>query len=78
MGDAQEIAAAYRARISAINEELRRIALRHGFAFVKHVTHRPAAETLLTLAGMIGGNAFPIEVGTGSRDAKAGIKGNPA
>ena len=78
VGDAQEIAAAYRARISAINEELRRIALRHGFAFVKHVTHRPAAETLLTLAGMIGGNAFPIEVGTGSRDAKAGIKGNPA
>ena len=42
---------------AAWREELRRIALKNGFAFVKHLTHRPAAETLLTLAALIGGNA---------------------
>ncbi|OYU49636.1 MAG: DUF58 domain-containing protein [Rhizobiales bacterium PAR1] len=57
VGEAQEIAVKYRERISAINEELRRIALKNGFGFVKHLTHRPAAETLLTLAALIGGNA---------------------
>lgn len=57
VGEALEVAARYRDRIAAINEELRRIALRHGFAFVKHLTHRPAVETLLTLAALIGGQA---------------------
>lgn len=57
VGEALEVAARYRDRIAAINEELRRIALRHGFAFVKHVTHRPAVETLLTLAALIGGQS---------------------
>lgn len=66
VGEALEVAVRYRDRIAAINEELRRIAVRHGFAFVKHLTHRPAAETLLTIAALIGGqapaaqgNAFP-------------------
>lgn len=57
VGEALEVAARYRDRIAAINEELRRIALRHGFAFVKHLTHRPAAETLLAIAALIGGQA---------------------
>lgn len=62
VGEASEIAPRYRERIAAINEELRRIALKHGFGFVKHLTHRPAAETLLALAAQIGGQplAAPI------------------
>lgn len=55
VGEARDLAARYRERIGAVNEELRRAALRYGFGFVKHLTHRPAAETLLTLAAMIGG-----------------------
>jgi uncharacterized protein (DUF58 family) len=55
VGEAVEVATAYRARIAAVNEEIRRVALRHGFGFVKHLTHRPAAETLLALAALIGG-----------------------
>lgn len=55
VGEAQEVASRYRERIAAVNTEIRRIALGHGFGFVKHVTHRPAAETLLSLAAMIGG-----------------------
>ncbi|MCA0399380.1 MAG: DUF58 domain-containing protein [Proteobacteria bacterium] len=55
VGEARDLAARYRERIAAVNEELRRAALRHGFGFVKHLTHRPASETLLALAGMIGG-----------------------
>jgi uncharacterized protein (DUF58 family) len=55
VGEALDVARAYRERIAAINEELRRVALRHGFGFIKHLTHRPAAETLLALAALIGG-----------------------
>lgn len=55
VGEALEVARAYRARIATINDELRRITLQQGFAFVKHLTHRPAAETLLSLAALIGG-----------------------
>jgi len=55
IGDAAEVAGRYRDRIAAITAELRRIATRHGFGFVKHVTHRPAAETLLQPAALIGG-----------------------
>lgn len=58
VGEAAEIAPRYRERIAAINEELRRIALRNGFGFVKHLTHRPAAETLLALAALIAGQPF--------------------
>ena len=57
VGEAHEVAARYRERIAGINEELRRVAVRHGFGFVKHLTHRPAAETLLALAALIGGQA---------------------
>lgn len=57
VGEAQDIASRYRERIAAINEEMRRIALGHGFGFVRHLTHRPAAETLLALAALIGGQA---------------------
>lgn len=57
VGEAREVASRYRARIAAINDELRAIAIRHGFGFVKHLTHRPAAETLLALAAIIGGQA---------------------
>jgi uncharacterized protein (DUF58 family) len=57
VGEARDIAARYRARIEAINAELRRIALKNGFAFIKHRTDRPAVETLLTLAALLGGNA---------------------
>ncbi len=57
VGEAHDVALRYRDRIAAINEELRRIAIRHGFGFVKHLTHRPAAETLLALAALIGGQA---------------------
>lgn len=64
IGDAIEVASRYRARIAAINEELRRIAIRHGFGFVKHLTHRPAAETLLKLAAIIGGHPPSAEIGT--------------
>lgn len=59
VGEAQDIAVRYRERIAAINEEMRRIALGLGFGFVKHVTHKPAAETLLALAALLGGQALP-------------------
>lgn len=55
VGDALDIAGRYRRRIADVNEELRRIALRHGFHFLRHVTSRPPAEALLGLAGLIGG-----------------------
>jgi uncharacterized protein (DUF58 family) len=55
VGDADQMAARYTARIHAINTELRAIALRHGFGFVHHLTHRPAAETLLQMAAWIAG-----------------------
>lgn len=55
VGDALDIASRYRQRIADVNEELRRIAIRHGFHFLRHVTVRPPAEALLALAGLIGG-----------------------
>ncbi len=55
VGEALEVARAYRERIATVNDELRRLTLQQGFAFVKHLTHRPAAETLLSLAALIGG-----------------------
>lgn len=55
VGEAADVARAYRERIVAHREELRRIATRHGFAFLHHVTDRPPAEVLLMLAAMIGG-----------------------
>jgi len=47
VGEAQEVAVRYRQRIVEINEEMRRIALKNGFSFIKHVTAHPAAESLL-------------------------------
>lgn len=55
VGDAAEIAAQYRARISAITQEMRQIALANGFGFIKHVTDRPAAQTVLAFAALMGG-----------------------
>ncbi len=55
VGEAADDARAYRERIVAHREELRRIATKHGFAFLHHVTDRPPAEVLLMLAAMIGG-----------------------
>ncbi|MGL5447160.1 MAG: DUF58 domain-containing protein, partial [Rhabdaerophilum sp.] len=55
VGEAGDVARAYRDRIVAHREELRRIATKHGFAFMHHVTDRPPAEVLLMLAAMIGG-----------------------
>jgi uncharacterized protein (DUF58 family) len=55
VGEAGDVARAYRERIVAHREELRRIATKHGFAFLHHVTDRPPAEVLLMLAAMIGG-----------------------
>lgn len=59
VGEAQEVATRYRARIAEINEEMRRIALKNGFSFIKHVTAHPAAECLLALAALIGGQVPP-------------------
>jgi uncharacterized protein (DUF58 family) len=55
VGEADEVAARYLARIASVNAELQRIAIRHGFGFVRHVTDKPPAETLLALAALIGG-----------------------
>lgn len=66
VGEAQDIALRYRERIASINEEMRRIALRHGFGFVRHLTHRPAAETLLALAAMIGGQVLSAHSALGA------------
>lgn len=66
VGEAQDIAQRYRERIAAINEEMRRIALGQGFGFVRHVTHKPAAETLLALAALIGGQALPAHSALGA------------
>ena len=76
VGEALEVAVRYRDRIAAINEELRRIAVRHGFAFVKHVTHRPAVETLLTLAALIGGQA-PQQASTTLKNEPSRSGGTP-
>ncbi|MCZ8185461.1 MAG: DUF58 domain-containing protein [Beijerinckiaceae bacterium] len=66
VGEAQDIALRYRERMASINEEMRRIALKHGFGFVRHLTHRPAAETLLALAAMIGGQVLPAHSALGA------------
>lgn len=66
VGDAREVAARYRERIALVNEELRRITLRYGFGFVKHLTHRPAAETLLALAALVGGQIPPAHSALGA------------
>jgi uncharacterized protein (DUF58 family) len=55
VGEAGEVATRYRERILAHRAELRRIATRHGFSFLHHVTDRPPAEVLLMLAALIGG-----------------------
>jgi hypothetical protein len=55
VGDALDVASRYRQRIADVNEELRRIAIRNGFHFLRHVTSRAPAEALLALAAMIGG-----------------------
>jgi uncharacterized protein (DUF58 family) len=55
VGEAGDVSRAYRDRIVAHREELRRVATKHGFAFLHHVTDRPPAEVLLMLAAMIGG-----------------------
>lgn len=55
VGEASDVARAYRDRIVAHRESLRRIATQHGFAFLHHITDRPPAEVLLMLAAMIGG-----------------------
>ena len=57
VGEAEEIAVRYRERIAAANAELRRLALRFGFGFLRHRTDRPAADTLLGLAALFGGRA---------------------
>lgn len=77
IGDAGEVASRYRARIAAINEELRRIAIRHGFGFVRHLTHRPAAETLLQLAAILGGHPPAPQLGTGHAE-DAGLPAHSA
>ncbi len=55
VGEAGEVAERYRERILAHRAEIRRIATRHGFSFLHHVTDRPPAEVLLMLAALIGG-----------------------
>ncbi|MFM8750500.1 DUF58 domain-containing protein [Rhabdaerophilum sp.] len=55
VGEAGEVAGRYRERILAHRAEIRRIATRHGFSFLHHVTDRPPAEVLLMLAALIGG-----------------------
>lgn len=61
VGEAGDVARAYRDRIIAHREALRRIATQHGFAFLHHITDRPPAEVLLMLAAMIGGQ-MPVLV----------------
>lgn len=56
VGEAGEVAQRYRERILAHRNEIRRIATRHGFGFLHHVTDRPPAEVLLMLAALIGGH----------------------
>jgi uncharacterized protein (DUF58 family) len=56
VGEAGEVAERYRERILAHRAEIRRIATRHGFSFLHHVTDRPPAEVLLMLAALIGGH----------------------
>ncbi len=56
VGEAGEVAQRYRERILAHRGEIRRIATRHGFSFLHHVTDRPPAEVLLMLAALIGGH----------------------
>ena len=63
VGDAQDIAARYRERIVNVTIELRRIALSHGFGFVKHLTNEASAQTLLALAGLLSGQARPLPEG---------------
>lgn len=63
VGDAGEVADRYRARMALINAELRRITIGHGFGFVRHVTSRAPAETLLALAARIGGQLAPAAGG---------------
>ncbi|MCA3595375.1 MAG: DUF58 domain-containing protein [Methylobacterium sp.] len=55
VGEVGEVAGRYRERILAHRAEIRRIATRHGFSFLHHVTDRPPAEVLLMLAALIGG-----------------------
>jgi uncharacterized protein (DUF58 family) len=66
VGDAREVASRYRERIALVNDELRRTTLRYGFGFVKHLTHRPAAETLLALAALVGGQMPPAHSALGA------------
>jgi uncharacterized protein (DUF58 family) len=58
VGEAAEIATQYRARISAITQEMRRIALAHGFGFIAHVTDQSAAQCVLSFAALLGGQAL--------------------
>ena len=66
VGEASDIAAAYRARITAHGAELRRMALSHGFGFVRHHTDRPASEAILAIAALISGVAGSTRSGTRS------------
>jgi uncharacterized protein (DUF58 family) len=70
VGEAGDVALAYRERIAAHGEELRRIAMRHGFTFLRHVTDRPPAELILMLAALISGQQPVASAprGTGSRE----------
>ncbi|MCU0819543.1 MAG: DUF58 domain-containing protein [Beijerinckiaceae bacterium] len=60
VGEAGEVAERYRERILAHRAEIRRIATRHGFSFLHHVTDRPPAEVLLMLAALIGGHVSAL------------------
>jgi uncharacterized protein (DUF58 family) len=55
VGEARDMAARYKARISAHSEGLRDLALRHGFGFIRHITDQSAATALLALAARLEG-----------------------
>lgn len=55
VGEAREMSARYRARITAHTEALRTLTLRHGFGFIRHITDQPAAGALLALAARLAG-----------------------
>lgn len=78
VGDADEVAIRYRERIRIVNDELRRIAIRHGFGFVRHVTDRPPAQTLLALAAIIGGQASAFPANDTAGMAGKNLTGGPA